>query len=154
MDAIAAEGMRFEHAVSTTSWTLPSHAAMFTGLYDSTHGVFDNGRRLGDSFVTLAEVLSDAGYETAGFYGAPYLHPTFGLGQGFVTYQSCMTYIPDDSSDQSIRKSAQARKGGSHADITGPRTRNNVGKWLQSIDGRPFFLFIHLWDDLFIQQNR
>ena len=146
MDAIAAEGMRFEHAVSTTSWTLPSHAAMFTGLYDSTHGVFDNGHHLRDSFVTLAEVLRDAGYETAGFYGGPYLHPTFGLDQGFDTYTSCMTRIPDSLSDQEIRESAQTTRAESHADITGPRTSQKVREWLQTISGRPFFLFLHMWD--------
>ena len=57
IDRLAARGVRFENAVSTTSWTLPAHAAMFTGLYDSTHGAFDNDRRLGDENVTLAETL-------------------------------------------------------------------------------------------------
>src|SRR5687768_6561160 len=54
IDRLAAEGVRFTQAVSTTSWTLPAHAALFTGLYDSGHGLIDNGLRLSDSQVTLA----------------------------------------------------------------------------------------------------
>ena len=61
IDRLASEGLRFENAVSTTSWTLPSHASMFTGLYSYTHGLVDNGLRLGDDVVTLAEVLAGEG---------------------------------------------------------------------------------------------
>ena len=98
IDALAQEGVRCASAVSTTSWTLPAHAALFTGLYDSAHGAVDNGTKLVDSHVTLAEVLQDAGYQTAGFYGGPYLHPMFGLGQGFETYESCMSEIHSEIS--------------------------------------------------------
>jgi len=146
IDRIAREGIRFENALSTTSWTLPSHAAMFTGLYDATHGVTDHRHRLRNGFVTLAESLNNAGYRTAGFYGGPYLHPTFGLDQGFDTYASCMTTIPDNYSDDEVRESALSAMSRSHEDITGPRTREKVGQWLQSIDGEPFFLFLHMWD--------
>jgi arylsulfatase A-like enzyme len=146
IDALAAEGVRFSNAVSTTSWTLPSHAALFTGLYDSSHGVVDNGLRLGDEHVTLAEVLQDAGYQTAGFYGGPYLHPTFGFGQGFETYQSCMTRLADDLPGRRVRRQARAVLGAAHADVTGPRLLEEVGAWVDSVGGRPFFLFLHMWD--------
>src|SRR6187549_1983720 len=46
IDVIAAAGVRCELALSTTSWTLPAHAALFTGLCDSTHGLVTNGQRL------------------------------------------------------------------------------------------------------------
>ena len=39
LDQLAAEGAIFTNAVSTTSWTLPAHASLFTGLYNSAHGV-------------------------------------------------------------------------------------------------------------------
>src|SRR6187455_2898917 len=38
IDRLAEEGVRCEVALSTTSWTLPAHAAMLTGLFDSAHG--------------------------------------------------------------------------------------------------------------------
>ncbi len=146
LDALAAQGVRFENAVSTTSWTLPSHAAMFTGLYDSTHGLVDNGLRLADSHATLAERLKAAGYHTAGFFGGPYLHPTFGLAQGFDVYESCMTTVPGDLSDQELREESRAHEGRSHADVTGPRTLERVRAWSAELDEQPVFLFVHLWD--------
>ena len=39
LDAFAAHGVVFEDASSTTSWTLPSHASMLTGLYPLRHRV-------------------------------------------------------------------------------------------------------------------
>jgi arylsulfatase A-like enzyme len=132
--------------VSTTSWTLPAHAALLTGLYDSTHGLVDNGLRLADEQVTLAEALRGAGYQTAGFYGGPYLHPTFGLGQGFDHYQSCMTKLADNLTGAAARAASNAEVGAAHDDVTGPRTVAEVTRWLRTADDRPFFLFVHLWD--------
>ena len=150
LDQLAAEGVRFENAISTTSWTLPSHAAMFTGLNDSVHGLVDNGLRLASAHLTLAELLQRRGYHTAGFFGGPYLHPAFGLGQGFDTYTSCMTTTPDEADDEHIRTSAKRHIAPSHTDVTGPRTRERVRAWAErfATSGRegPYFLFIHLWD--------
>lgn len=149
LDELASAGVRFTNAVSTTSWTLPAHAALFTGLYDSSHGLVDNGLRLGAEHHTLAEALREAGYLTAGFYGGPYLHPTFGLSQGFDVYESCMA-MDAALSESMIRAESRATRALSHADVTGPRTVERVTAWLSDLPPRgerpPFFLFIHLWD--------
>ena len=147
IDSLAERGARFESALSTTSWTLPSHASLFTGLLGPTHGLVDNGLSLSTDHLTLAELLRDQGYETAGFFGGPYLHPTFGLGQGFETYRSCMGTTPDDAGGDSVRSSAMAPDAPSHSDITGPRTRERVREWAEARSTeRPYFLFVHLWD--------
>ncbi len=134
IDSLARGGVRCDAAVSTTSWTLPAHAAMLTGLFDTTHGVTDNGLQLPDEVRTLPEALRDAGYRTAGFFGGPYLDPTYGFAQGFDHYESCMSPEVADS----------------HQDVTGPRTVAAVAAWLDNAgstdDPRPLFLFIHLWD--------
>jgi arylsulfatase len=143
LDELAARGVRFANAVSTTSWTLPAHAALFTGLWDSTHGLVDNGLRLSDDHLTLAELLRARGYATAGFYGGPYLHPTFGLAQGFEQWTSCMSRT--ETSDASARIAAGSPRSGAHADVTGPRTREAVARWADQARA-PFFLFVHLWD--------
>jgi arylsulfatase A-like enzyme len=146
IDRLAREGVRFAQAVSTSSWTLPAHAALFTGLYDSGHGLVDNGLRLAEAQVTLAEVLRRYGWQTAGFFGGPYLHPTFGVSQGFDLYRSCMTAVADDLSGEAVRAESRAREGASHGDVTGPRTVEEFGRWLQTADERPFLAFVHLWD--------
>jgi arylsulfatase A-like enzyme len=116
---------------------------MFTGLNDSAHGVVDVQLSLAEEHYTLAERLRDAGYQTAGFFGGPFLHPTFGMDQGFSTYLNCMTTTPDGASEDTIRGPAH---DASHRDITGPRTLQRFGQWLASADDRPVFAFLHLWD--------
>ncbi|MCK6446800.1 MAG: sulfatase [Planctomycetes bacterium] len=146
LDALAAGGVRFQTAVSTTSWTLPAHAAMFTGLYDSAHGVIDNGLALSEEHVTLAEALKAAGYRTAGFFGGPYLHPIYGLSQGFDVYASCMTTIPADIDAMELRREVTKAVSPSHADVTSPRTLESITKWAAEPGDGPFFAFVHLWD--------
>jgi len=144
LDGLAASGTRFARAVSTTSWTLPAHAALFTGLPDATHGLVDNGARLAEGHLTLAEHLRARGYHTAGFYGGPYLHPCFGLAQGFERWTSCMGSEPEG--EDAARREASSERSSSHADVTGPRTRERVARWAADEAREPFFLFVHLWD--------
>lgn len=56
----------FNHAISPSCWTLQVHSSIFTGLYPPEHGVLDKDRSLGPR-PTLAELLSEAGYETRSF---------------------------------------------------------------------------------------
>ncbi len=146
IDCLATEGVRFQNAISTTSWTLPAHAALFTGLFDETHGLLHNDLRLSDNMVTLAELLRGVGYRTAGFYGGPYLHPTYGLSQGFDTWVSCITKFDETLPQDIVRTIAEGDINISHSDITGYQTLEKVRLWLQALDDRPFFLFLHLWD--------
>jgi arylsulfatase A-like enzyme len=151
IDRLAEEGVLFENMISSTSWTLPAHAAMFTGLADSVHGALDTDRKLADDRVTLAERLRAAGYATAGFFSGPTLYPAFGLGQGFDTYVDCTSY-PDLSAASAEAPGIEI--GGplqvaSMADVTSPRIYEAVQSWLRQNAKRPFFLFIHMWDPHF-----
>ncbi len=148
IDRIAAEGAVFENAVSSSSWTLPAHAALFTGLPDSVHGCDDANRRLDEARITLAEQFSLAGYRTVGFFAGPFLHPTFGLAQGFDRYIDCSSYAEEskqfaltagDLNDIEIVRA-------SHRDVTNPRVYLQVKQWLENNQELPFFMFIHLWD--------
>ena len=66
LDKLAAEGVRFSNAFVTTSLCSPSRASLLTGCYAHRHGVRDNVSRDPDrSCPTYAEVLKQAGYETA-----------------------------------------------------------------------------------------
>jgi arylsulfatase A-like enzyme len=142
IDAIASRGVLFETAISTTSWTLPAHAALFTGLYDSTHGVTSDQFKLGRDLPTLAGVLSDEGYSTTGFFSGPYLHQSFGLNRGFEDWHNCMSTPPPGLSEAELASSLAA----SHHDITGPEVAAGVADWITNAPRQPFFLFLHLWD--------
>ncbi len=147
IDQLATEGAVFENMVSSSSWTLPAHAAMFTGLADTVHGALEITSRLPDDRVTLAERLKELGYTTVGFFSGPPLYPAYGLGQGFDAYVDCTSY-PELSAQSAV---AGVTRGGPlhHAarkDITGPRVVERVQAWLSGDTSRPFFMFIHLWD--------
>ncbi len=148
IDRLAANGVLFENAFSSTSWTLPAHAALFTGLADSVHGCTDTNMRLDERLVTMAERFRAAGYATAGFFSGPYLHPVFGLGQGFDVYEDCTSYPKLSARYAKENGTVDGMKiwTASHNDITSPRVYKAVRHWLRSNERTPFFLFIHLWD--------
>ena len=147
IDRLATEGALFENMISSCSWTLPAHAAMFTGLADTIHGAVETTKRLPDDRVTLAERLKVAGYTTIGFFSGPTLHWAYGLGQGFDNYIDCTSY-PELSGD--APKTSDTIVGpaelASRKDITGPRVYENVQRWLKDKRTQPFFMFVHLWD--------
>ncbi|MCZ6597597.1 MAG: sulfatase [Planctomycetota bacterium] len=98
IDALAASGVLFEDTVSTTSWTLPAHMSMLTGLAVSAHGICDErlwqitGQPGGPDELPLrgtflSEVLQRAGYATGGFVTWKYLEERFGFGPGFDVYE-------------------------------------------------------------------
>ncbi|MBU0719369.1 MAG: sulfatase [Planctomycetes bacterium] len=147
IDRLASEGVLFENHISSTSWTLPAHAALFTSLSDSVHGCTDADRVLQDKHITLAERFADAGYETAGFFSGPYLHPAFGLGQGFDLYQNCTSYrqvIDARPPSDWVEGDDMARMA--QADITSPTVYQAVSSWLAGHGESKFFMFIHLFD--------
>jgi arylsulfatase A-like enzyme len=87
LDSLARHGATFDEAYATTSWTLPSHASMFTGVYASeTATDFDAALPLGRP--TLAEVLRDRGYVTGGFTAnLMATRAESGLARGFTRYE-------------------------------------------------------------------
>ena len=80
--------MRFDSCWSSTSWTLPAHVSLFTGLDDPTHGVIDEGFRIDPQHRTLAEHLTAAGYRCRGVYSGPFLDARFGFDRGFEAWRS------------------------------------------------------------------
>ena len=88
LDQLAATARVFDRAYSTTSWTLPAHASIFTGQYPATHGATQEHWVLSESALTLAEVFRAEGYATAGIHANPILTAGAGYEQGFETYQS------------------------------------------------------------------
>ena len=137
MDRLAREGVLFTQCSSSSSWTLPAHASLFTGLPISSHGC-TAAASLAEPRHTLAEAMRDGGYRTAGFWSGPYLHPRFGLNQGFEQYVNCASF---DFEGKQLDVNKQ-----SHADITNPKILEEVERWFASRPPGPFFMFVHMWD--------
>jgi len=85
-DQLAARGVLFENAIAASSWTLPSHASMFTGLYPKQHLAQRFQDSLGATVPILAKELERLGYRTGAFSGSPFFTPRQGLGQGFMEF--------------------------------------------------------------------
>lgn len=147
LDRLAREGTRFDEHISSSSWTLPAHAGLFTSLPDALHGVTDTDRALAPDAHLLAERFQEAGYETAGFFAGPYLHPAFGFGQGFERYENCTSYAAElDGKPSSAWSMDPKVMRESHEDVTNPTVLSKFTSWFQGRSKKPFFAFVHLWD--------
>ena len=87
LDALAAESVLYTHAISPSSWTLPSHAAMFTGTLVSRNGTSAERRCLGTRLPTVAEALARHGYRTYGYSNNEFVAEPFGLHRGFERFR-------------------------------------------------------------------
>ncbi len=133
-DALASEGLLYGRAYAPSPWTLPSHASLLTGLAVDRHGVGIAGRMgLRADFTTLAERLSAAGYQTAGFSENPLVSDLFGFEQGFERFAAITV---DDVINE------DERPGSLQFDIVAA-----VAAFAEERDrDRPFFIFVNLFD--------
>jgi len=84
LSGLRREVLDFSGAVSPSSWTIPGHASLFTGLYPWDHGAhYRNGPILTQAPETLAECLGRGGYATAFYSANAYVQPSTGLTRGF-----------------------------------------------------------------------
>lgn len=60
-------GTRFENAWSTSHWTVPAHASLFTGRYGSEVGVHAGSKSFDCPEQSIAERLREEGYSTRAF---------------------------------------------------------------------------------------
>jgi arylsulfatase A-like enzyme len=96
LDRFAAEGIVFEHAITSSPWTLPAMASLFTAQYPRHHRAGDITNRrdpLGRSALppeswTLTRTLRERSYWTQAIVTNPYLALRYGLGTGFDAYEN------------------------------------------------------------------
>jgi arylsulfatase A-like enzyme len=133
-DALASRGLLYERAYAPSPWTLPSHASLLTGVGVDRHGVGISGRmRLRAEFTTLAERLSDAGYQTVGFSENPLVSDLFGFDQGFERFSAL-------TAEDAIKEDRDP--GSLQFDIV-----HEVTTFVAERDrSRPFLLFVNLFD--------
>ena len=80
-------GTRFENAWSTSHWTVPAHASLFTGRYASEVGAYKNAKLFDYSGQSLAERLQEAGYTTRAFSANPNISEQFEFDRGFEQFE-------------------------------------------------------------------
>jgi choline-sulfatase len=140
LDRLASEGALFEVAYSPMGTTTPAHAALFTSREPLNLGVVRNGLSLGDESLTLAELLSDAGYQTAAFVSSYPVSRRFGLAQGFDdVFQKADSKIRRKKWEEHTVEGGFDRNGRATVDIALSWLRNEAAP-------APLFLWLHLFD--------
>lgn len=80
-------GTSYDNAWSTSHWTVPAHASMFTGQYGSAVPATKKSPSLPDSVTPLPAQLHDAGYTTRAFSGNAFVSWKFGFDAGFDQFE-------------------------------------------------------------------
>jgi arylsulfatase A-like enzyme len=122
IDEFALQAILFEHVVSQSSWTKASVASIFTGMWPPTHGAIGWKHMLPEELPTLAEVLEQAGYQTAAFSGNPNVVTEYGMAQGFQDFYRRLKRTSEQFNQMTF-------------------------EWLDQRDlERPFLLYVHTMD--------
>lgn len=137
LSQLAASGVVFERARSTSSWTAPGTASIVTSLNPVQHGVLKGllavqmlqrvnpqitVNRIPDAVVTAAEALKEAGYSTWGVSDNLNIGFEEGFNQGFDQFRT---------SNDAGAATVNAR----------------VRKWVPEMQAAgPYFLYIHYMD--------
>jgi arylsulfatase A-like enzyme len=125
IDRFAKRAVVFRNAVAPTSWTLPSHLTMLTGLDPGSHGVVTAHQRLNRRTALLSEMLQRSGYYTFAITGGGYLSSRHGFARGFDSFES----------------QTQKQKGGLGRALAKAREQ------IRSLPPkRPYFAFLHTYD--------
>jgi len=143
-------GVAFDNAWSTTSWTFPSHASMFTGRPAYEHHA-DRDRNFDSRLPVLSEFFASRGYATGGFAGnIIWLIPECGFDRGFSHWEALKPW-------RVAARTSWGRK--IHAQLTyhynqtqldprfdAPKINQAFLEWLDAREGRPFYAFLNYFD--------
>ena len=160
IDKLAMEGTLFENAVSTSSWSLPSHASLVTGRYQFEHGA-DNPQRepwfgWGDTsfnrYPTIGEALELKGYRTGAFSAnRVFFTRSCGFGRGFLHFEDYF-HSPLDA----FLRTLYGRKIGPLYLARGGRrfvlhkradeVNHELTQWIDRDRQRPFFAMLNYFD--------
>ncbi|MBW2271527.1 MAG: sulfatase-like hydrolase/transferase [Deltaproteobacteria bacterium] len=145
IDRLARDGALFEHVLTSSPSTLPSHAAILTGKHPYAHGARSNhGYVLSPGNRTLAEALSDAGYVTGAETAAAVIGRRQGVDQGFQEFR-------DIDSHDAKRKVASHTIDSERKEVEFPERHavdiSDKGiQFLRRHGDGPFFLWLHYFD--------
>jgi uncharacterized sulfatase len=157
LNEIASDGVAFENAMAQGNWTPFS----FPGIHGS-RPVFEEGPDIGVATPTLAEQLSDAGFETGGFNAANgFLTEHWGYDRGFdefdpfiegggflAAHPTIQAWVQLGTSP--FRRAATVLSGGSDAQPFADVSRmgkleDNATEFIETADDG-FFLWVHYMD--------
>ena len=156
LERLGASGVVFERAYAPAPWTTPTHASLFTGQWPQD--LADQWlplRPLSGRHRTLASVMSEHGFLTAGFVGnSDYAGSVAGLDHGFQHFEdfgvSWGEFALSSALGRYIVNSPRVRRMTGRYDVPGRKTARDINRdlldWLERRPGRPFFAFVNYYD--------
>ncbi len=153
IDRLARAGLLYKNCMATSCWTLPSMASLNTGLFPSTHGAHDEHQFLDEKWDTLATILANNGYQTAGIVTVPWLTNAFGMARGFES----LIELKENKLNQHINRFAFFKKfqrlnRARYNYSVRCRDAQNVSRKFKSLvsnlsmSEKPFFIHCHYFD--------
>ncbi|RLD96695.1 MAG: hypothetical protein DRI93_00115 [Aquificota bacterium] len=115
----------YTNCYTTSCWTSPAHASLFTGLYPGEHGVHEGNMCLAGNFMTLPELLEWCGYTTIGISCNLLIDVLTGFGKGFDVFHSIGGRLIFSESDPYVR--ALGRFVSENSRSNWDRIRNSIG---------------------------
>ena len=150
---IASEGVMFENAYATSSWTLTAHASLFTGRWPYEHKA-DGGRHLDDTYPTIAEALADRGYRTGAFNGNfETVTKRWGFARGFHHFEDYYQTLPQLAVSSFYGRFLEYyvlhKVFGMEFSIDrrwAPSINQSTLDWIDQDTEKPFFAFVNYYD--------
>ena len=152
---LASRGEVVERAYAASCWTIPSHAAMFSGSPPRSIGMGKapngtpkscRGPLEAARDRLLAPVLNDAGYDTRAVTANAWLLPGSGFDIGFDQYELVRPsrQLKLDSDSRRERFSIAREAVLARADDGAGRTLDVLREWTDQPRSKPFFWFVNL----------
>jgi hypothetical protein len=85
---LAKDGVIYENAYSTSSWTLPAHTSLFSGKNLLKHKVISPNNKISEDLPLITELLQKKGYQTFAFTGGGFVEDNYGFAKGFQYYSN------------------------------------------------------------------
>ncbi len=145
LDSLLREGALFADATSPATWSLPSHASLFTGRFPTAHGAHGEHLVLDGRFPTLAEVLGASGYETFCFTSNAWISDGLGLSRGFGFQDGTWREQAGAGRNFAFVWRLLDRLGLAEGDKGGATVAARFGDWVRArpAGARPYFAFLN-----------
>ena len=150
LERLAREGTLFEMALASSSWTLPTHASLLTGLSQAQHGAASVSTVLGPNHPQLQQRFSSRGYRTGAFVANNiFVIPERGFAGGFQVFDvHYLRALVARTTWGRVFQKALLRV--LHVELDPLRSAPTIGgafaRWQAAGSGRPFFALLNFMD--------
>lgn len=148
LDALCAESIVFENAMSAAPQTIPSYASVFSGVLPPTHGVANNFLKLDAAVPLVTERLRERDYRTGAILSGTFPGGFAGLDRGLdlVVYRGITATSPILTPSDGLRSIAAALLAAANDELRRDAsvTTDAAVDWIRHLShAKPVFLHVY-----------